>query len=139
MARSNAAQRIKEIAQSSSDPKAALLKAIGKIDKKIRLHHSQVLVATFIQPERTKSGLYLPEKTLGEDQFQGNTGLVIAMGPGAYKDDTIAKFHGVKIKVGDWVLYRPADGMQLLIGGVPCRIFEDVNIKADVQDPMDFY
>lgn len=139
MARSNAAQRIKEIAQSSSDPKAALLKALGDVSKKIRLHHSQVLVATFIQPEKTRGGIIMPEKTLGEDQFQGNTGLVVAMGPGAYKDDNIAKFHGVTIKIGDWVLYRPADGLQLLINEVPCRIFEDVDIKADVVDPMDFY
>lgn len=125
---------IRSIAESSSDPRKALLSAIGKCDHLVL--HSQVLVGTYIRPAKTAGGIYMTDNTLQEDEFQGTIGLVLALGPGAFKDDGIAKFHGVKVKIGDWVLYRPADGLALEIRKVPCRIFEDVNIKMLVTDPQ---
>lgn len=136
MPRQNTAVKIREIAESSRDPRAALLKAIGPVDEVL---HSLVLVATYIRPAMTKGGILLADRTLQEDEFQGSIGLVIGLGPGAFQDDGIAKFHGVKLKLHDWVLTRPADGLALEINGVPCRLFEDANIKMRVQNPADYW
>lgn len=136
MAQSNIT-KIREIAESSVDPREALIEAIGKPKQEVL--HSQVLVATYIRPAKTKGGIIMTDRTLQEDEFQGTIGLVIGLGPGAFKDDAIAKFHGVKIKMHAWVMFRPADGLALEINQVPCRLFEDVNIKMIVEDPTIYW
>lgn len=137
MARSNAIGKMRAIAEDITDPKQVLLKNLGKHGTKVL--HSQVLVAGYVRPAKTKSGLWLTDKTIEEDRFQGNIGMVIGMGPGAFKDDTIAQFHGIKLEIGDWVMYVPADGISLFINEVPCRLFSDTRILMKVTDPEIYY
>lgn len=130
--------KLREIA-SGEDPKDALLEALGDISG-LEIFHNQVMVATYIRPERTSGGIYLPDKTLTEDRFQGKVGLVVKLGPLAFKDaGALVQFGGVTLQEGDWVFYRPADGLELFsvdaTGGVPCRIFEDSQIMGRVPDP----
>lgn len=131
--------KLREIA-SGEDPKEALLEALGDISG-LELFHNQVMVATYIGPEKTTGGIILPDKTLAENRFQGKVGLVLKTGPLAFKDDPVnGAFFGEKtIKEGDWVFFRPADGMEMFsvdrTGGVPCRVFRDVDIKGRVSDP----
>jgi len=139
MARSNAIGKMREIADDiESDPKVLLLAKLGNLKKQIVLH-SQVLVAGYIRPGKTKGGIYLTDKAVEEDRFQGNIGMVVAMGKGAFKDDNIAKFNGDKLKIGDWVMYQPADGIGLFIREVPCRLFQDTRILMKVSDPEIYY
>lgn len=138
MARSNLSGKMNEIAESD-DAKSALLKAIGNISKELTVLHSQVLVAGYIAPVKTKGGIFKPNKVVEEDRWQGNIGLVIALGKGAFKDDAVAKFHGDQLKVGDWVMYLPADGVALAIKEVPCRLFQDTRILMKVTDPEVYY
>lgn len=133
MARTNAIVKMREIAESSTDPKQAILEALGKHDTYI--FHSKVLVATYVRPAKTSSGLFLPDKTIEEDRYQGTIFLVIGMGKGAFKDDNIAKFNGDKIKVGDWVMGVAGDGIAMFINGVPCRLFDDTRILMRVKNP----
>jgi co-chaperonin GroES (HSP10) len=133
MARTNAIVKMREIAESDIDPKKAILKALGKHDTYV--FHSKVLVAVYVRPAKTESGLYLPDKTIEEDRYQGTIFLVIGMGKGAFKDDNIAKFNGDKIKVGDWVMGVAGDGIAMYINGVPCRLFDDTRILMRVQNP----
>jgi co-chaperonin GroES (HSP10) len=133
MARSNAMTKMREIAESDVDPKKAILKAIGKHDTHI--FHSKVLVATYVRPAKTKSGIYLADKTIEEDRYQGTIFLVVGLGSGAFKDDNIAQFNGDKIKVGDWVMGVAGDGIAMFINGVPCRLFDDTRILMRVKDP----
>lgn len=136
MASSNAITKIREIAESTLGPREALLSAVGKVDKVLT---AKVLVATYIMPARTKGGIIRIDSTIQESEFQGSVGLVIGLGPGAFKDDNIAKFNGVVPKLHDFVLYRPADGLALEIKQVPCRLFEDVDIKMIIQNPQDYW
>ena len=136
MPRQNTAVKIREIAESSRDPRDALIRAVGPVDEVL---HSQVLIATYIRPAVTKGGILLADRTLQEDEFKGSIGLVFGIGPGAFCDDGIAKFHGVKLKLHDWVLFRPADGLALALRSVPCRLFEDANIKMRVKNPADYW
>ena len=138
MARSNLVGKMREIADSADDPKRMLFKALGPLGDSIVLH-SQVLVAGYVRPGKTKGGIFLTDRAVEEDRFQGNIGMVIALGKGAFKDDPVAKFHGDSLKVGDWVLYLPADGVALAIREVPCRLFQDTRILMKVDNPEIYY
>lgn len=139
MARANAISKMREIADADSDPKRLLFKAVGELPKELTVLHSQVLVAGYIRPGKTKGGIILTDKTVEEDRFQGNVGLVLALGKGAFKDDNVAKFHGDSIKVGDWVMYQPADGIALYIRELPCRLFQDTRILMKVTTPEIYF
>lgn len=131
--------KLREIA-SGDNPKEALLDALGDISG-LELFHNQVMVATYIGPEKTAGGIILPDKSLAENRFQGKVGLVVKLGPLAFRDDPTngAFFAGCDVAEGDWVFFRPADGMEMFsvdkTGGVPCRVFRDIDIKGRVSDP----
>ncbi len=145
---------LRSIAQAAAyDPKQALLERAGSlIDYSI--FHNLVLVATYIAPPRKMRGpdgkdieFHMTDKGLMEDRFQGKIGLVLKCGPLAFKDDSVAKFGGIEVEVGDWVMYRPSDGIELFIkdhlgkqnDGLACRLIEDSLIKGRVSDPSLIY
>lgn len=135
--------KLREIAQQA-DPKQALLDSVGDIAN-IEVFHNLVLVATYIEPEKTAGGIIKPDRTLLENRFQGKCGLVLKLGPLAFQDEGHIKFGGVTINEGDWVVVRPSDGWELYTvneggqSGTSCRLFEDANIKARVEDPSMIY
>lgn len=155
MARSNAVGKMRQIAEdklSATDPVLAHLRAVtgrqkatlkqllkDPLAEEATVLHSQVLVMGYVPPARTKSGLYLTDKTVEEDRFQGNVGLVIALGKGAFKDDNIAQFNGDSLQIGDWVMYVAADGVSLFVREVPCRLFSDTRILMKVRSPEIYY
>ena len=102
---------------------------------KIHIGPAKILVATYRQPEKTAGGLIKTQKFLQEDMFQGIAGLVLRMGPLAFSDDARVKFGDFKVKVLDWVIYKPENGRATELRGLHCRIIEDVNIDALVDDP----
>src|SRR6266567_1406277 len=133
--------KLREIAeQSGSDPKGALLRAVGDYSG-FKPLLGLVLVATYISPEKTKGGIIRPDRTLAEDRYQGKVGLVLKTGPMAFHDYGVTKFAGVTAQPGDWVMYRASDGFELFFvddngrDGTPCRIIEDVLIMAKIDDP----
>ena len=67
-----------------------------------------VMVLQYIRPDgKTLSGgarIYYADQTRKEDEYQGRVGLVLAVGPDAYKDPV--KFpSGPWVKQGDWVCW----------------------------------
>lgn len=116
------------------DPKAELLSAVGDLSQ-IEIMHNQILVAVYIRPEKTKSGIYLTSNTRDEDRYQGKAGLVLKKGPLAFVDDDANKFHGQNVEVGDWVFYRVSDGFQVMINGRLCRLLEEVHVKGKIPSP----
>ncbi len=140
MARSNAIGNMREIAESEGDPKTILFKALGRdFAKDLTVLHSQVLVATYIRPAKSAGGIFMPDTVVEEDRWQGNVGMVVALGKGAFKDDGVAQFHGDKLVVGDWVMYVAADGISMFIRQVPCRLFQDTRILMKVTNPEIYY
>lgn len=133
--------KLRDIAQAAMhDPKQALIDSVGDIAG-ITLLGPRVLVATYVQPEKTKGGIILADRSLAEDRFQGKVGLVIAIGPLAFVDDAVAKFGGLAAQPGDWVVYRASDGFEMFFvdangrDGTPCRVIDDQNIIAVISDP----
>ena len=116
------------------DPAEAIRKEMGDISD-IEIFHNQVLVAIYIRPEKTKSGLYLSAQTRDEDRYQGKVGLIIKKGADAFVDDTGKWFKGVNLDVGNWIYFRPSDGWQITVHGQLCRILDDTDVRGRVPTP----
>jgi co-chaperonin GroES (HSP10) len=117
-----------------NDPKELLKKEIGDLSQ-IEIFNTQILCAVYIRPQKTKSGLYLPDSTVAEDQHQSKVGLVVKMGADAFIDDTGKWFKDGKIELDDWVVFRPSDGWSITVNGVLCRILDDTNVRGRIQQP----
>jgi co-chaperonin GroES (HSP10) len=138
--------KLREVAEASyADPRQAIMDALEGGHENLDVLHANVIVATYIRPEKTAGGIFLADRTLQEDRFQGKAGLVLKKGPLAFVDDTIAKFGGKTINEGDWVMVRPSDGMEFFASdkskgaGISCRVFKDVDIIARLDDPALIY
>lgn len=109
--------------------------AIGSALEAFQPFHNQILVGIYIRPAVTSGGVILTDKSIDEDKWQGKAGLVLAVGPMAFKDDARNSFEGQGVCVGDWIIYRVSDGFSIDINGVHCRLIEDVHVKARVSAP----
>jgi len=116
------------------DPKDALLEQVGDLSS-IDIFNNAVLVALYVRPQRTKSGLYLTDKYTDEDRIQGKAGLIIKMGPSAFVDESGNWFKDVKIGLHDWVIFRPSDGWSVSVNGISCRLIDDTAIRGRVAAP----
>lgn len=116
------------------DPAKELRAKIGDISK-VDILHNQILVAVYVRPEKTKTGIFLADQTRNEDRYQGKAGLVLKKGPLAFVDDDTNKFHGQNVEIGDWVFYRVSDGFPLILNGTLCRLLEEVHVKGKIPSP----
>lgn len=116
------------------DPKAVLLEQVGDISK-VEVFNMQVLVAVYIRPEKTKSGLYLSDKARDEDRYQSKVGLIIKKGPTAFVDKDGEWFSGLDIREGDWIVFRPSDGWNITVNGTLCRMLDDMSVRARIEHP----
>ena len=111
------------------DPKTLILDAIGQVPDGV-VQFSRILVAICQPPivEKTSGGVFLSQSIQDEDRlehyWQGKVGLIVAMGPQAYEDADDVTFHGTRNAVGDWVWFRPSDGMFCDVNEVACRLFD---------------
>lgn len=122
--------------QHNEDPADTVRKAIGDIEP-LELFGVQILVGTYIRPEKTKGKIILTDKQRDEDLYQGKVGLVLKVAKGAFVDGDAAdtKFNGITVKPGDWIFYSVQDGWSLSVNGHHCRILEDVHVRGRVPHP----
>lgn len=118
-----------------TDPKDEILEEIGAMLPHIEVLGASVLVAVYKRPERTKSGLYLADRTREEDNFQGKVGLVLRCGELAFVDDATHRFGERKPKHGDWIVFQVGDTFGIELGERRCRFVEDVHVKAIIPRP----
>lgn len=116
------------------DPAKAIWDEIGDISK-VEVFNNQLLVAVYIRPEKTKSGLLLPGQTRDEDKYQSKVGLVIKKGPSAFQDTSGEWFQGVDIDVNEWIVMRSSDGWSITVNGILCRMIDDMNVRGRVDHP----
>ena len=117
-----------------NDPAATLKKQAGDISN-VEVFNNQLLVAVYVRPTKTKSGIYLTQQTTDEDKFQSKVGLVLKMGSSAFNDTAGEWFDGVQINEGDWIVFRPSDGWSITVNGQLCRMIDDINVKGRVDQP----
>lgn len=117
------------------DPRAKLKAEIGDLSS-VSVFTNKVLVAVYVRPNKTKSGIFLSDKTVEEDRYQGKVGLVLKMGPAAFVEKEPYYWpDGQPIKTDDWVFFRPSDGLSVTINGTLCRMIDDYNIIGTAGQP----
>ena len=102
---------------------------------KFRPLHDRVVVRRLESEEKTKGGIFLPDKAKDEDKYQSKVGLILKVGPSAFVDDAQNWFKGVTVQEHDWIIFRPSDGWQMLVNGVSCRMLDDTVVRGRVPDP----
>ena len=122
------------IMEHDVDPKKKLIADLGDLSS-IELFNNQILLATYIRPQKTKSGIYLTDKTTEEDKYQSKVGLLVKTGPSAFEENDEGWFRGEEFDLNDWLVFRPSDGWSITIHGVLCRILSDTQVKMRVQNP----
>ena len=123
--------------------KALIRQQCGWALDKTRITLNRVLVAVFIRPDTHEieggGSIIMPDTVVKEDIYQGNSGLVLKLGPRCFEDSEIMTWtDDDKFAVGDWVLLRRGDGggFRLRLNGVECIMFEnEKGIKAVVPRP----
>lgn len=120
------------------DPKEVIFEKIGDLST-IGVCYSQVLLGIYVRPKVTKSGIHLADVSVDEDLWQGKAGLVLKLGPLAFKDTESVNFQGFKVEVGDWVVIRSSDGWPLNVHTQSCRMVSDTAIRMLIQDPDEVF
>jgi len=89
----------------------------------------RLVVEPLEQEERTAGGLYIPE-TAKEKPQQGK---VLAVGPGAYKENSAERIP-VDVKKGDKVLFAKYAGSDIKVNGSELKILRESDILAVIED-----
>ena len=120
------------------DQKRVILEKVNAV-KVPQVFASDVLVATYVRPNKSKGGIIFTDKNLDENRFQGKVGLVIAKGPTAFKYDGAYPWEGPVPEVGDWVIYRANDAWENFFNGISVRWIDSDLIKGSIEDPTLIY
>ncbi|KAI9009517.1 chaperonin 10-like protein [Gaertneriomyces semiglobifer] len=88
----------------------------------------RVLIQKFKAPERTASGLFIPEKA----QETLNEGVVVAVGPGAADKDGVLR--PVAVKEGERVLLPSYGGSSVKIGEKEYFLYKDSELLARLEN-----
>ena len=117
-----------------TDPAQELLSSLGNLND-IDIFNNQVLVAIYVRPNKTKSGIILTDSTRDEDRYQGKVGLVVKKGPSAFVDESEEWFKNNTVNLHNWVIFQPASGWGINVNGVLCRVFDDVAVRGKISRP----
>lgn len=120
---------------NEADPRSEFLLASEPFLDGLEPLGSQVLVAIYVRPQKTASGIYLTDKLRDEDIYQGKVGLVLKMGPLAFLEDETHKFGDRVPEKGEWVIFRIGDTFPFIMGDNHYRFVEDVAIRAIIDRP----
>lgn len=120
--------------EHETDPKQKIIGEIGDISN-FEIFNNNILVAVYQRPAKTKSGLYLTDKTTDEDRFQSKVGLLLKMGPRAFEPNSEGWFDGVTFNLNDWIVFRPSDGWNVTVNGILCRILSDTQVRGRADQP----
>tara|TARA_R100001594_G_scaffold56020_1_gene89755 strand:- start:6988 stop:7356 length:369 start_codon:yes stop_codon:yes gene_type:complete len=95
----------------------------------------RILIMPYIPPKVSRGGIEIPDEVHERERLAINVGLVMAVGPLAYKD--LEKFGGQEAwcKEKDWVLFGKYAGSRFKIDGGELRLLNDDEILAVIEDP----
>lgn len=118
------------------DPVDELIERIGDLSEFL-VPLNRVLVGIYMRPAKTKGGILLTDNTRNEDLYQGKAGLVLKKGPIAFQDDDSFSFHGFNPDVGDWVMFKPSNGIKFDIRSDEghCILLKDIQIELVIPAP----
>ena len=120
--------------QHDTDPAEKIFDEVGDLSE-IEVPLNKILVGIYMRPEKTASGIILADSSRDEDIYQGKAGLVLKKGPIAFKDDKSVQFHGLDPQVGDWIAFRPSNGLKIDIRKVHCILLNDLQVELVIPTP----
>lgn len=123
--------------ENTKDPKQQVIESIGDISG-VGVSANGVLIGIYQRPEKTASGIVLPESVRKEEVYQGKCGLILKMGPQAFKDSDNYKFADEDRRaVGDWVIIKVSDGWPVTLNNKNgnCRLVPDSDIRMTIDQP----
>jgi len=94
----------------------------------------RILIAIPEKEQKTEGGVLLPEDTRKREEAASMVGMVLKIGPDAYKD-TERFPNGPWCKEGDFILMRSYSGTRIEIHGQEFRVINDDSVEAFVEDP----
>lgn len=116
------------------DPAEDIIDRVGDLSE-VAIPLNKVLVGIYMRPAKTTSGIHLPDEIRDEDRYQGKAGLILKKGPMAFVDDEKVQFSGLDPQVGDWVAFRPSNGLKIDIRKVHCILLSDTHIEMAIPTP----
>jgi len=97
----------------------------------------RILVVMPDLEEKTEGGVYMPQDHVAAESTASIIGLVLKLGPDAYKDD--AKFPtGPWCEQGEFVIFRSYSGTRFKLAGKEFRLINDDSVEAVVDDPRGY-
>jgi chaperonin GroES len=93
----------------------------------VRPLHDRVLVKRFLEEEKSKGGIYIPD-TAKEKPIQGE---IIAVGTGRVAED--GKVRPLEVKKGDKVLFGKYSGTEIKIEGEDFLMMREEDILGIIQ------
>lgn len=111
------------------DPAIGIRMRVKELLDGIRIGGQDILVGIYepAKGARTSGGIILPDKTRDEYRWQGVTGLVLKIGPLAYKTEKTQNWFAnedgnpAPPKIGEWVMFDVKTSHSFLLGTQPCR------------------
>jgi co-chaperonin GroES (HSP10) len=140
-------RKLSDIAEAigkGKDARTVLVDAIGKDNiENFEPFHNLILIATYVRSDKTQGGIIIGgDRTRAEDRFQGKVGLVLKVGPTAFKGKTAESFGGITVKAGEWIMYKASDAHEFFfvdedkpLDGSSARLIEDTLVMGRVADP----
>jgi hypothetical protein len=125
--------------------KQHILEQLGNYHEELDLWGRSVMVAVYIRPlVKPGTTIQFTDTQQKEDQFQGKVGMILAMGPDAFKGDASwinAQFggEGGVPKVGDWLFSSANDGITLQIGGSGGKRVMGILPHRRAEEPLYFF
>jgi len=96
-----------------------------------------ILIAIPELSDKTKGGIYIPEKLKREEEMASVVGYVIKIGPECYVDKK--KFpKGPYCAEGDFIIFRSYSGTRFKVLGKEFRLINDDTVEAVVEDPRGY-
>lgn len=99
----------------------------------------QLLIALPESEETTEGGIILTEETKRREELGSICGLVLEMGPDAYKGadrNGNPRFpSGPYCEQGQWVMMKSYSGVRFLVGNREFRLINDDSVLGTVVDP----
>lgn len=127
---------IPEYLQKFEEKKEEKAKELSDMKKLPQPTGWRLLIMPHTGIKKTKGGIHLTDKAQEEIQLTTNVGLVLKVGPDAYKDKD--RFpDGPWCKEKDWVLFAKYAGSRIKIEGGELRLLNDDEVLAVIENPED--
>ena len=102
----------------------------------------KILIETYVRgqnayaqkPDGTNSSILLPESDIQHDKWRSYIGLVVDLGPAAYKGERY-RYSGPLCKVGDWITFERNEGHKMNYRGIRMQVLPDDCVESIIEDP----